>query len=311
MKDLLGQWNLQSEAATITTVVSGVCRVELDQDVYILKHRPNRTRVWEEYDLLNWLAKLEQPISQLLYTQEGVPWAEHEGSIYVLYPYLEGTSGDALDTFDEARGKSIGEGLARLHQALAAYDGSEAFPVFDLFGEVASYAWPAVQGYSAEKFRHRLQSVEQAISRELVNPYEVLPRQLIHRDFHPGNLIFRSTELAGILDFDRVRIGIRLFDLCYLATSVLSLNFSDPAKREGWFGFVKALIGGYISVTPLTKTEGHAFLYIIYLIQFLFTAYQLDSGNTDLADFNIAMLLWINDQHDYFEALIIKLLVGQ
>ena len=140
---------------------------------------------------------------------------------------------------------------------------------------------------------------------------EALPRQLIHRDFHPGNLIFVQGQLGGILDFDRVRIGIRLFDLCYLSTAVLSSGFSDPRKREDWVDFVQALLEAYGTVQPLEKTEGHAFLYIIYLIQLLFTAYHLDNGNSTLADLNLAMLFWIYDQHDYLRPRLEKSAAGQ
>lgn len=306
MRNLLEHWGPEFGEAEVAPLVDGVWRCQLGSETFILKHRTNRTRVWEEYDLLKWLVDNGQPASLLLCTEEGVPWAEFEGAIYVLYPYLEGTPGNQLAPFSESQAEEMGSALARLHGALAAYGASEAFPSFDLFHEVAGYAWPTVQGYSTMKFHHRLHDLEQAISRQLVNPYEALPRQLIHRDFHPGNLIFGHGQLAGILDFDRVRMGIRLFDLCYLSTAVLSDGFSDPKGRKDWSGFVQALINGYKSVQPLQKTEAYAFLYIIYLIQFLFVAYHLDAGNTDLADLNIAMLLWINDQHDYLESLIEK-----
>ncbi len=311
MKNVLEQWGshftaAQLAAAELESLGDGVWRFELDNTTYVLKRRTNRTRVAEEYDLLKWLNESAQPVSLLLRTKEGVPWAEYQGLFYVLYPYVEGVPGDELNFFEVPYARVVGSTLASLHQALASYETSELFPGFDLFHEVSSYAWPSVQGYSAEKFQHRLHDLGHAIGEQLVNPYQTLPRQLIHRDFHPANLVFREEQLVGILDFDRVRIGIRLFDLCYLSTAVLSSNFADPKKRQSWGGFVQNLLAGYGSVQPLEKTEGHVFLYVVYLIQFLFAAHHLDAGNKDLADLNIAMLLWINDQHDYLESLIDK-----
>lgn len=306
MKHILEQWDLKLMEADITPIQGGVWQIRLGEELYVLKHRSNRTRVLEEYALMSRLIALGQPISQLLYTKKDVPWAEYEGAIYVLYPYVEGMAGDQLDLWNESAAKKMGASLARLHSDLASYEAPESFPSFDLFQEVSSYAWPIVQGYLAKDFRYRLQELEQEISRHLVNPYEALPRQLIHRDFHPGNLIFKEGELAAILDFNLVRLGIRLFDLCYLCTAVLSSSFSDLRKREMWPSFVQAFVFGYSQVQPLTKTEGYSFLYVTYLIQILFIAYFLDAGNSELADLNIALLFWIKDQHEYLEPLIEK-----
>lgn len=310
LKHLLEQWGPELGDAKVVPLQVGVWQVLSSAGMFILKRRSNRSRVWAECDLINWLIRHEQPVSPLLYTTKEIPWAEHEGAFYVLYPYLQGTPGDELGQYDEDFALRAGAALAYLHRDLGNYETTEEFPNFDLFQEVASFAWPTVQGYLGQNFRNRLQDLEQGISRNLINPYEVLPRQLIHRDFHPGNLIFQRGELVGILDFDRVRVSIRLFDLCYLATSVLSQDFADPQGRENWSSFVQALINGYGSVQPLTKIEGVSFLYIVYLIQLLFIAYQLDEGNTELADLNVAMLLWINDQHEFLEPLIVKTIAG-
>lgn len=309
MKELLTKWGPQFEQAEVSPLGDAVWRVQLGRENYVLKHRATRTRVWEEYNLLNWLTKNGQPISPLLHTEGDVPWAEYQGGIYVLYRFVDGTPGSELDLYDEDLATEVGSALARLHRELASYEGSEAFPSFDLFQEVAGFAWPEVQAYAAVKFRQRLHDLRQTLEEQL-NTYEVLPRQLIHRDFHPGNIVFGQGKLVGILDFDRVRIGVRLFDLCYLATAVLSSGFSDPKRRAEWPGFVQALVKGYQSVQPLTRTESCAFLHIIYLIQLLFIGHFLDNGSNGLADLNLAMLLWINDQHDFLQTLVEKSAAG-
>ncbi len=311
MKELLEKWGCEFGQAEISPLEDGVWRVQLGAETYILKHRATRSRVWEEYDLLNWLTENGHPISPLLFTGEGAPWAEYQLGIYVLYRYVEGTPGDRVDTYTAAFAREAGSTLARLHLGLAEYEAAESFPVFEVFQEAASFAWPAVQAHAAAKFGHGLHDLEEVIGGELVNPYEALPRQLIHRDFHPGNLILRDGRVVGILDFDRVRLGVRLFDLCYLATAVLSGGFEDPNKRRKWLVFLKELIAGYGSVSPLTRTEGFAFLPMVYLIQLLFIAHFLDLGKTVLADKNLAMLLWIYDQQDFLRPVIEKAVAGQ
>jgi Ser/Thr protein kinase RdoA (MazF antagonist) len=310
VKELLVKWGSEFRDADISSLQDGVWRVQVGDQTYILKHRDTRTRVWEEYNLLTWLTEQGHPISPLLYTTEGLPWAEYQLGIYVLYRFVEGTPGDELNSCSPEFAREAGSTLARLHQALAAYDAGDAFPTFDLFHEVASFAWPTVQGYAAQRFGHTLHALKETIEGELVNPYESLPRQLIHRDFHPANLIFRGNKIAGILDFDRVRLGVRLFDLCYLATAVLSEVFDDPNKRSAWLSFVQELIAGYHSVQPMERTEGYAFLCMAYLIQVLFAAYFLDAGNIGLADRNLAMLMWLYDQQEFLQPVIEKMVAG-
>lgn len=311
LKRLLEQWGPQFRNVELVSLQVGVWQVRSEQGVFVLKRRSNRSRVWAEYDLMNWLIENNQPVSPLMYTSKEVPWAEYEGAFYVLYPYHEGTPGNKLGSYDQNFALSGGGALASLHRDLANYQNTQEFPNFDLFQEVATFAWPNVQAYLSPAFRNRVQDIEQGISRNLLNPYESLPRQLIHRDFHPGNLIFQDGKVVGVLDFDRVRLGIRIFDLCYLSTAVLAQDFSDPQGRNNWPLFVQDLVKGYSDVQPLTHTEAISFLYIIYLIQLLFIAYQLDAGNTELADLNTAMLLWINEQHEFLETLIVKTFKGQ
>lgn len=304
MRRLVVKWGHKFSKASITPVTGIVWHVQVGEELFILKRRTDRTTVWAEYDLMSWLREQGQPVSVLLFTEQDAPWAEYEGGIYVLYPYVDGTSGDNLSICDENYAYEIGVNLARLHQCLQSYPHTSEFPTFDIFSEVSCWAWPAVKGYLGGRFQTRLHDLETQISRNFVMPYEVLPRQLIHRDMHPGNMVFREGKLAAFLDFDRVRTGVRIFDLCYCSTAVLSTIFTDQTTRQLWPKFVQDLIKSYVMVEPLTQAEGLAFLYMCYLIQFLFIWYQLDFGNNQLADLNGAMLLWIHDQHSVLEPLI-------
>ena len=101
MKNVLEQWGPEFASAEAQPLKEGVWQLELGAQTYILKRRSNRTRVWEEYNLLQWLHKHGQPISQLVCTSADVPWAEYHGFFYVLYPYLAGTPGDDLDRLNK------------------------------------------------------------------------------------------------------------------------------------------------------------------------------------------------------------------
>lgn len=56
----------------------------------------------------------------------------------------------------------------------------------------------------------------------LQDGYDRLPRQLIHRDVHFGNFLFDHGEFSGYIDFDLSQKNIRIFDICYFLTGLLS-----------------------------------------------------------------------------------------
>lgn len=309
MNKLLKQWGTKFKDAQITSIRGGIWQVDLDEERFILKRRRNRTKVFDEYELMVSLLQSGLPISQLLYSTNDVPWGELEGSIYVLYPFLEGNSGTELTTLNTSLASNIGTSLAKLHKTLANYETVEKFPTFDVFNEVASFAWAAVHGYIEKPYRRKLQELEQTIGGEFVNIYETLERQLVHRDFHLGNIVVKDNKLVGILDFDRVRVGIRVFDLSYFTVAVLTHTFSKSLKRDDWFSFTLSFLDGYLGEQSLDKAEGYSYFYVIYLILILFAAYNLDADNLELADLNICMLFWLHDQHDYLQPLIEKTIV--
>lgn len=46
--------------------------------------------------------------------------------------------------------------------------------------------------------------------------YKTLPRQLIHRDMHTSNLLYRN-GMFSYIDFDMSQRNVRIFDIVYLA----------------------------------------------------------------------------------------------
>jgi len=301
---LLEQWGSKFKDARVSSIRGGIWQVESADERFILKRRRNRTKVFDEYELMNWLQQNDLPISQLLYSTEDVPWGGRSGSIYVLYPFLEGMSGTELQNLNIPLAIDIGASLAKLHRAFSQYEAVEKFPSFDIFNEVASFGWPTIHGYVKSPFRSKLQELEQAIGGDFVNNYEMLERQLVHGDFHLGNIVVGDNKLLGILDFDRVRMGVRVFDLCYFTCAVLSHTFKNSLKKDDWLTFTKSFIKGYIKKQSLTKIEAHSYFYVMCLIIIVSAAMNLDAGNTEQADQNISILFWLYDQHDYLQPML-------
>ncbi len=83
-------------------------------------------------------------------------------------------------------------------------------------------------------------------------------QQVIHGDWHPGNMLFSKNKLAAVLDFDSVRIAPPLTDLANAM-----LQFSIVANRPNpndWPDYLDQdkllqLLNGYRGVVNLDKKK--------------------------------------------------------
>jgi hydroxylysine kinase len=188
------------------------------------------------------------PVPRLLHLKDGrISLPLPQGRLRVL-GWLDGTPLQAAPR-TAAQSRSIGQGLARLTAALADFDHPAADHVLlwdirhlprlaELTDRIADLSLRAevadfIAGFST------------AISPRL----DRMPRQIVHNDFNPHNLLVGTTnpdDLTGILDFgDMVRTP-RVCDLAVAAS--YHAGGGDIAP-------MLALVSGYARVLPLRPDE--------------------------------------------------------
>ena len=127
--------------------------------------------------------------------------------------------------------------------------------------------------------------------------YDKLPKQLIHRDPNPSNILFDNGEVSGFIDFDLSEINIRLWDVCYCATGILSEG-SDEAY-EKWLDILGGILYGYDMEGKLTSEEKQAVFYVICSIQMICIAFfESNDIYRELAKINRQMLKFIIDNKE-------------
>lgn len=103
---------------------------------------------------------------------------------------------------------------------------------------------------------------------------------LIHGDFHPGNLVFRGTDIAAVLDIDYCRRDSRLFDVAYAATA-FSLESLDHAYARVFLNSYNRTVlnssnlgGGkqldFVSLQPVLRLS--AWLIAVWVVEHCQTA---------------------------------------
>ena len=225
----------------------------------------------------------------------GFPVLTADGREYIedgqLYFYvtrrLEGkqmVSGSFYEGNAVQNARFVGEIIGQLHLALAKADtwAKEA----DLPATLKDWALP--------KAKQAL-SLSDAFCKEYWDTFEALhpqlPRQVIHRDPNPGNIICADDQW-GFIDFDLAERNVRIYDPCYAATAVLSESFGKD--NSPWLDVCRNILRGYDSVAHLTDAERKAIPYLILANQFVCTAWFAEQPRyCELFKINKQMTLWL------------------
>jgi len=210
-----------------------------EHGVYLLKRRqtgrddPDRVRF--THALILDLVREGFPTARLIGTRhDRSSLVEQGGRMYELFEFIPGSAFDSSEAATEAGGRELGA----LHELLAryvppgappggGYHGLARLPErLRALGERFEDGGGAAS--AAGELAHAYQSSLEAVNAEgLDRP----PRQVVHGDWHPGNLIFRGQRVAGAVDFDSARMATRLEDFANGALQFsVTRSVGDPAR---------------------------------------------------------------------------------
>lgn len=130
--------------------------------------------------------------------------------------------------------------------------------------------------------------------------YTELPKQIIHRDPNPGNIIM-AKDKWGFIDFELSERNVRIFDPCYAATAILSESFEedDEEKLSKWIQIYRNILCGYDDIVHLTEAEKKAAPYVILSNQLLALAWFADKEKfREVYETNKRMTEWLISKLD-------------
>ena len=191
--------------------------------------------------------------------------------------------------FGDGDVRFVGEIIGQLHLALAR--GEDCVSEADLLSTVRDWALP--------KSKEAL-GLSEDFCRSYLTPFSgllpQLPRQIIHRDPNPGNIIC-ADDRWGFIDFELAERNARIYDPCYAATAALSETFDG--NNEGWLNIYRDILWGYDSAVHLTDAERQAVPYVILANQFVCVAWFAEQEQyLELFKTNRRMTKWLIDRFD-------------
>jgi len=255
---------------------------------YILKHTANLGKLKKHIEVSKALESIGLLSAVPVTTTDGQEYIQDGELYFYLTCRLTGTQMVAR-RFGEGDGRFAGEIIGQLHLALERIEDcvSEA----DLLTTVKDWALPKAKAAL---------NLSDAFCREYLETltalYPGLPRQIIHRDPNPGNIICADEEW-GFIDFELAERNARIYDPCYAATAVLSETFGQD--NDKWLRIYREIICGYDSVAHLTDDEHRAIPYVLLANQFVCVAWFSEQDKyAELFEINKRMTGWLIEKFD-------------
>ena len=301
IRDILANWDIPQDLPILDIYIMDGAKVSgnvwsIGED-YILKTEKHENLL-HNLKVAKALAAQNFAAATPIPTKSGAEYLDGD-DITVLTRGIKGSPLPKTDRFGENRGdfgRKYGESIARLHNALAVIEPDIEPEEVNQYARVVEWAMPATKTQNLQYNMGLSDSFFDDYSDSFGKLFDKLPKQLIHRDPNPSNILFDGGNVSGFIDFDLSHRSIRLFDPCYCATGILSEWRDVEGIYEKWPEILAGILHGYDSVNPLTPEEKQAVFYVICSIQMVFVAWletQSGTGFVELAKTNRDMLSFI------------------
>ncbi|MFA7238368.1 MAG: phosphotransferase [Phycisphaeraceae bacterium] len=216
------------------------------------------------------LANQQFPLPHLIGTRkDNNSMLQWKGGIYEVFEYIKGTGYDNSLEATQDSGKTLG----LFHKLLKGFEPEYEPPR-------GSYHAARIVQSSMEQVPHTLEKIDPRTASQSVKVHETIaflhqayneaaaaanatglpdwPMQIIHSDWHPGNMLFRGSRVVAVIDYDAARLQQRVIDTANGSLQFSILGGGDDAAA--WPEYIdltrfKRFLIGYDSVNQLSKGE--------------------------------------------------------
>jgi Ser/Thr protein kinase RdoA (MazF antagonist) len=247
-----------------------------EQGKFLLKRRARGKddpfKVAFTHSLQLYLASKQFPLPHLVGTRrENNSMLQWRNGVYELFEYIPGQGYPQTleSTFDSGRI------LALYHKLLESFKSEWQPPTGSYHGAPAvEQGLKTIQNgltagasrgednaeliqlvtFLAQSYRHAADTVEEL---GMAN----WPRQIVHADWHPGNMLYRDNHVVAVIDYDGARLLPRIIDVANGSLQFSILGGDDDVAK--WPEYVdesrfKRFLRGYDEVMLLSQAECRA-----------------------------------------------------
>lgn len=299
LKEVLQYWGLQD--LTVKSIFNENTGSNYDNTYfvgtdYVIKVTPNLGRLQIHVELSSALEAAGLNAASAIRTLDGKNYIQ-DGELYfyvkklLVGNYIKSDDLYKNEYIEQAR--YIGEIIGQLHLLLKNID--VVVNEVNVYENTINWALPRVR---------EVMMLPDDICNNYIDVfgklYPLLPKQIIHRDPNPNNIIVNGPKW-GFIDFDLSERNIRIYDPCYTATAILSESFVNRGNNNSikWLQIYKNIVLGYDSVVKLSEDEKKALPYVILTNQLLCVEWFSEQEKyKELYEANKLMTSWIIDNFE-------------
>jgi Ser/Thr protein kinase RdoA (MazF antagonist) len=236
---------------------------------FLLKRRPKGSddtqRVALAHSVQMYLVRSGLPVPLLISRRdEDNTVLSLEGHIYELFEYIDGARYDGSSQATTDAGKQ----LARLHIELAGFSSNWKPPQgsFHDSANVRIHLRTLASQKAGSESKIKLRQTGEELttlynaSSTRVNElgFDSWPEQLVHGDWHPGNMLFKDGKVRAILDFDSIKLSQSVTDL---ANGMLQISIvggrPNPADWPAYLDQAKLVqfLSGYRQLQSIEENR--------------------------------------------------------
>jgi homoserine kinase type II len=221
--------------------------IKTDRGAYLLKRRArgkdDAFKVAFCHQLQMYLASKQFPLPHLIGTKnENNSMLQLDDQIYELFEYIKGVGYDSSleQTGDSGKIQAIFHKLLQEFQSeylppAGSYHGSRYVTgSLDKIPATLLRVYPEAAAH-AEATAQNVQFLHAAYASAMVrlNDMGMLdwPSQIVHSDWHPGNMLFRGPRVVAVIDYDAARIQQRIIDIANGALQFSILGGGDDPMQ--------------------------------------------------------------------------------
>ncbi|MDR0813394.1 MAG: helix-turn-helix domain-containing protein [Oscillospiraceae bacterium] len=249
LRKILGNWDeAKSLPIAGTQVIDGTRASDRVWQIgggYFLK-TGERSQLIKSIAIANALHSRGLAASTPVATRSGEEFLDGE-NIFVLTTKIPGNPLEKSERFGEKRGEygeKYGKAIAKRHIALREIEDEVLTDEVDLFAHVKEWALPNVKKQNEQWSLDLPDSYFTDYTETFGKLSHKLPKRLIHRDPNPSNILFENGEVTGFIDFDLSERNVRLWDICYCATGILSEWRGVENNYEKWPEILHGILRG-------------------------------------------------------------------
>ena len=212
-----------------------------------------------------YLASKQFPLPHLIGTKkDNNSMLQWRNTVYELFEYIPGQSyPQTLEaTFDSGRILGLYHKLlldfksdfqpptGSYHMAPSVDAGMRQIPI-TLAGQLPEEELMAILNFLIESYRYSADMVEGL-------GMEGWPKQIVHADWHPGNMLFRDNHVVAVIDYDAARLLPRIVDIANGALQFSIIGGDEDVGR--WPEYLdetryRRFLRGYDEVMLLSQAE--------------------------------------------------------